>query len=307
MNYQAEIEAIAKSIKDHPCTAVQGLNEPEVKQMQLHYLKGNDEHPEFFALVMEKTGDKCKVVPGTIDAYSAGTNDVILPRSAMGGYVALSLDMEQEIPVEALGNGFARLDKPTFDRAQESLMRFRGGGMKLAEPLQSAFPYISDHDSRIVARHQLKKAVAEAVRSVGMLLLGKEMKARIAMFFQELKAKAAEVDEIFTLPVLEPLKAVAGEESRVRVMACRIKDMPGVEIEIETKIEEPYAVVTAYRNDELTTDLDGFALVEETGTPLGRLENGKCTIVDVKAFAGRPLALCDVQGNNDLHALVEVR
>lgn len=306
MKYQAEIEAIAKSIKNHPCTAVQGLNEPEVKQMQLHYLKGNDEHPEFFALVMEKTGDKCKVVPGTLDAYSAGTNDVILPRSTMGGYVALSLDMEQEIPVEALGIGFARLDKPTFDRAQESLMRFHGGGMKLAEPLQSAFPYISDHDSRIAARHQLKNAVAEAVRSVGMLILGKEMKARIAMFFQALKAKASDVDEIFTLPVLEPLRAVAGEASRVQVKVCRVADRPGIEIEIETKPDETSAVVTAYRNEGLTTDLDGFALVDEDGTSLGRFENGKCTIVNVKAFAGRPLALCDAQGNA-LHALIELR
>ena len=306
MNYQAEIEAIAKSIKDHPCTAVQGLNEPEVKQMQLHYLKGNDEHPEFFALVMETTGDKCKVIPGTLDAYSAGTNDVILPRSAMGGHVALSLDMEQEIPVEALGIGFARLDKPTFDRAQESLMRFRGGGMKLAEPLQLAFPYIGAHDSRIVAWRQLKNAVAEAVNSVSMLLLGKELKARIAMFFQELKAKASEVDEFFTLPVFEPLKAVAGEESRVQVRVCRIKNMSGVEIEIETKFGESHAVVTVYRDDELTKDLDGFVLVEETGTPLGRFEDGKCTLGNVKNLAGRPLALCDVQGGA-LYALVENR
>lgn len=163
MDYQAEIEAIAKSINDHPCTAEQGLKESEVKQMQLHYLKGNDEHPEFFALVMETIGSKCKVVPGTLDAYSAGTNDVILPRSAMGGYVALSLDMEQELPVEALGIGFARLDKPTFVRVQESLARFHGSGLKIEKPLRSAFPYVSDHDSRIIARCQLKEAVTGAV------------------------------------------------------------------------------------------------------------------------------------------------
>lgn len=304
MNYQAEIEAIAKSIKDHPCTAVQGLKEQEVKQMQLHYLKDNDEHPEFFALVMEMTGDKCKVIPGSLDAYSAGTNDVILPRSAMGGYVALSLDMEQEIPVEALGIGFARLDKPTFDRAQESLMRFHGGGMKLAEPLQSAFPYVGDHDSRLAARRQLKNAVMAAVKSVGMLLLGKEMKARIAMFFQELKAKTTEVGGVFTLPVLEPMRAAAAETSHVRVRVCRVVDMSGVEIEIETHPEESNAVLTAYRNDELTTELDVLALVDESGTLLGRFENGRCTLVNVKDLAGRPLALYDVQGGT-LYALAE--
>ena len=178
--------------------------------------------------------------------------------------------------------------------------------MKLAEPLQSAFPYISDHDSRIAARHQLKNAVAEAVRSVGMLILGKEIKARIAMFFQALKAKASDVDEIFTLPVLEPLRAVAGEASRVQVKVCRVADRSGIEIEIETTPDETSAVATAYRNEGLTTDLDGFALVDEDGTPLGRFENGKCTIVNVKAFAGRPLALCDTQGNA-LHALIELR
>ena len=124
--------------------------------------------------------------------------------------------------------------------------------------------------------------------------------------FQALKAKASDVDEIFTLPVLEPLRAVAGEASRVQVKVCRVADRPGIEIEIETKPDETSAVVTAYRNEGLTTDLDGFALVDEDGTSLGRFENGKCTIVNVKAFAGRPLALCDAQGNA-LHALIELR
>jgi hypothetical protein len=158
MELQALRQKLATQAKP---TAEQGLKLSEPAEGQLHRLRSVGEMPEAFALVTKIKGGNCAVIPGSFDAMEGGPDDLVLPRSVLGDYVTLAMDLARNVSTQALGTGFARLDEESFRNVCESLAEFQGTkGARQMYPY--ALPYIGRDDERIAYHAQLKERVRES-------------------------------------------------------------------------------------------------------------------------------------------------
>lgn len=305
MNTKNIFDSILESVKSSSCTAVQGLKEEQVAAKQLHRFREGADHPEFFALVTEVGEKDCTIVPGSLDAYEAGTGDYVLPRSVMGDYVSLCVELEQKVPVESLGNAFARLDDDSFARVAETIARYKGGSVNNAEPFRPAFPFVGDLDSRLLTRGYLKSVVDESVQSVRLLVMGKELKERIRIALEGIAQRLGEAaDAIFAAPAFEPALA-AGEEEKYTSQVFKVDGVPGVELEFEYADGAASMMGRVYRDGNVSEELDGCSLIDEAGTELGTITKGICRLALSKTEAGRRIVVLDCRKDEQaLYALV---
>lgn len=171
MNEKNILQELRSTNATNPTTAIQGVRLEELKNRQLHpsheQLKRleNTDIQDFFFLITEVNDVTCNVIPGSLDGVMAGPNDIVLPKSVLGQYVYLSMDMQTTVPKSALSDGFAILDDECYQRIMASCKEFADGSVGEIHPYSRAMPYISDHDDRI-EYHNKQKLLLEDMQKI---------------------------------------------------------------------------------------------------------------------------------------------
>ena len=155
------LDELRKQIKNHPVSARQGLKLTKPAEKQFHHLKESSDIPEMFVLVTDVKDGNCHVIPGSFDAMQGGPDDAVLPKSVMGDYVTLAMDLSTDLPSQALGSGFAILDDKTYQRVLDTLESFNGKEPK-GTPFSFALPYIGKSDERITYHSRMKSLLEQA-------------------------------------------------------------------------------------------------------------------------------------------------
>ena len=246
---------IKKYNQEHPTAARQGLRLKDIEQGQLHHCKNSEKHPEFFYLIMNSDGNDCKIIPGSLDGIMAGPKDIVLPKSEMGEFIFLSLDLAAELPKASIGKGFAALDGNTFKRVRASLNTFETGKNGDIPSFAFSLPYAGKHDSRI-AYHADLKAVLDSAMNRG--------KVFFIDFTAESTALAAAKDETFDIEL-----AIQGISQHLL---------------ITFDPENKQMVIHAMEADgETTNTLDGWSVYDESNASFGKIKNGFLDISGKKA------------------------
>lgn len=144
MNFEEMINQVRKYNHEHPTTARQGLYLETIEPGQLHRCKNSVEHTEFFYLILEDEGDTCRIIPGSLDGFMAGPEDMVLPKDVMGDFVFLASSMEKSVAKDKIGHGFAILDEHTFNLVK-------------ARSYSKGLPF-TPWDSRKIYREELRNA-----------------------------------------------------------------------------------------------------------------------------------------------------
>ena len=149
-------------------SAKQGLESEEKFPGMLYRTAQFKDHPEVFYLLTSVDGETCDIIPGSLDGIMAGPDDIVLPKSALGDFVFLSLDLAATLPVSSLGKGFAMLDNNTYNRIIDSQIQYDTGEAGDRPSYCFGLSYISQHDSRIAYHEVLGDIVQQAQ---GMLVV----------------------------------------------------------------------------------------------------------------------------------------
>ena len=254
-NFDELIKKIRKYNQEHPTTARQGLRLDDIEQGQLHRCKNSEEHPEFFYLILDSDGNDCKIIPGSLDGIMAGPEDIVLPKSVMGDFIFLSLDLAAELPKDSIGKGFAVLDENTFKRVRASLNTFETGKDGNIPSFAFSLPYAGKYDSRI-AYHADLKAVLDSAMNRGIVFF--------IDFTAESTALAAAKDETFDMEL-----AIHGISQHLL---------------ITFDPENKQMVIHAIEADgETTNTLDGWSVYDESNVSFGKIKNGFLDISGKKA------------------------
>ena len=129
---------------------------------QFHPLAAETDMWEAFVLVLERNGDICQVIPGSMDPLKGGPSDILIPAPEVPGqYWTLNLGLKQELHADAILPGFASLTPGMLNYVKYGLNKF-----ELGEPLGNKFrfclPYIGKSDSRRAYRDELAALVKKA-------------------------------------------------------------------------------------------------------------------------------------------------
>ena len=127
---------------------------------QFHPLAVETEMWDVFALVLERIGDSCQIIPGSMDPLKGGPSDILIPAPGNHDqYWTLNLGLKQELHADAMLPGFASLTPGLLNYVKYGLNKF-----ELGEPLGDKFrfclPYIGKNDSRRMYRDNLKQILA---------------------------------------------------------------------------------------------------------------------------------------------------
>ena len=245
-NFDELIKKVRKYNQDHPTTARQGLRLDDIEQGQLHRCKNSEEHPEFFYLILDTDGDNCKIIPGSLDGIMAGPDDIVLPKSVLGDFIFLSLDLVAKLPKDSIGNGFAVLDDKTFERIRVSLNTFETGNKGDIPSFAFSLPYAGKYDSRIAYHADLKSVLDSAMNRGTVFFID---------FTAESTALAAAKDESFDMEL-----AIRGT-----AQCLLITFDPGNQQMVIHAIEA---------DGEMTKALDGWSVYDERNILLGEIKNG---------------------------------
>ena len=114
---------------------------------------------EVFLLVLETNGDLCQVIPGSMDPFRGGPADLLIPAPEnRSRHWTLNLELKQEIRMNMLLPGFAKLMPDQLDYVKSGLNRYERG-----EPLGSLYrfclPYIGENDSRKEYRKRMENLI----------------------------------------------------------------------------------------------------------------------------------------------------
>ena len=126
-SFEEFISRVREYNQRHPLSATQNVHLTRIEAAQLHRCN-SEENPEFFYLIIGRDGDQFNVIPGSLDGIMAGPNDMVLPKSVMGGFTFFALDLADSLPENAIGDGFAILDKKSFQKVVDSLAVYRAAG-----------------------------------------------------------------------------------------------------------------------------------------------------------------------------------
>ena len=127
---------------------------------QFHPLAVKTDMWEVFVLILERDGDICQVIPGSMDPRKGGPSDILIPAPGnRGQYWTLNLGLKQNLHANAMLPGFASLTTGLLNYVKYGLNKF-----ELGEPLGDRFrfclPYIGKSDSRRTYRDNLKQLLA---------------------------------------------------------------------------------------------------------------------------------------------------
>ena len=248
---------IRKRNSERPLSAKQNLNLKKIKPGQLHRIKNSGENTEFFYLVTNFDNGICDVIPGSLDGLMAGPDDIVLPKSVLGGFVFLSLDMAATLPEEAVGEGFAILDTDTYNRIIDSQIKYETDEEGEQPSYPFALPYTGKNDSRIDYHEKLSICVSEAQEN---LCWEQEACIMPKEFFCVFKfAENAAFAAAATQNIYEKELAVAGVEQSLYVT-----------LDPE---EKQLVIHVLDKNGEPSCALDHWCIYDEDGK-LGELIDG---------------------------------
>ena len=255
VNYSLDsLEALRSELEVRRVSARQtGFFSPPVAG-QLHHLKKDYGMPDVFVLITGVFEHQYSVIPGSFDAMQGGPCDLVLPKSVLGDYVILSLDLASKLPAVAIGKGFAQLDESTYRRILNSLDSFQGKEVQGAT-FQYALPYIGESDERIAYHRQIKQKLLQA-RIQTLIQAG----MRGIIMWRE--------DTSF-------LKVAAGtaQEDIRRVFQVRGKEE---KVQLSYSMPERKIFVNVFdKNGDYSLKMDGCQLCGADGTSFGTLKDGE--------------------------------
>ena len=130
---------------------------------QFHSLAVESDMWEVFVLVLERSGDICQVLPGSMDPLKGGSSDILIPAPAPPGqYWTLNLELKQELHTDSLLPGFTRLTPGLLNYVKFGLNKFENGE-PLGKDFRFGLPYVGKNDSRRTYRDALEQIVRKAV------------------------------------------------------------------------------------------------------------------------------------------------
>lgn len=275
-NYLAQLKTY---IEKHPIRAERCLCLKEIKPGQLHYTKSDSaELADIFYLILDNDGDCFRVLPGSLDGFMGGDNDIILPEDVMGDYTFISLDLAKSLPASAIGNGFAKLDDETLVRIKASFREFNTGVPGEIPSYSFAIPYASDEDPMAIYHENIRDMINQA-----------------ADFKRTIMFRSEGAPLLF--PSMRVSLAAAGEEKNPYV-ECHIKGYDAVLITAEYDAENAVLRIKCYDKDEnYFVGFDSWQVADQTGAVLGRIADGKAIIKNYTACGDAIISLIDPQQN----------
>ena len=130
---------------------------------QFHSLAVESDMWEVFVLVLERNGDICQVLPGSMDPLKGGPSDILIPAPAPPGqYWTLNLGLKQELHTDSLLPGFTSLTPGLLNYVKFGLNKFENGE-PLGKDFRFGLPYVGKNDSRRTYRDALEQIVRKAV------------------------------------------------------------------------------------------------------------------------------------------------
>lgn len=161
MDASAKFEALRKELEKRHISAIQNGDFTQLKEGQLHHLRDDYGMSEVFVLITKVSNLTCSVIPGSFYAMHGGPDDLVLPKSVLGDYVTLSMDLATELPFKAIGKGFASLDDVTYKTVLRSFDDFSGKSVE-GDTFSYALPYIGESDRRIAYHRHLDEVIDKA-------------------------------------------------------------------------------------------------------------------------------------------------
>jgi len=242
---------------------------------QFHPLALETDMWEAFVLVLERNGDICQVIPGSMDPLKGGPSDILVPAPGNHDqYWTLNLGLKQELPAGAMLPGFASLTPGLLNYVKYGLNKF-----ELGEPLGDKFrfclPYIGKSDSRRMYRDELA-ALMEKANS----LCGRTSDWTFS-------ANSADEQKIIPLlPMEEEYAFAAGKERGMKHINCKIENF---EEFLSMKYDPDKNTVWIFiftEDKKFSSVLDGMEIIDAGGSVLGTIQNGKCILNVNPGFDG---------------------
>ena len=261
---------------------------------QFHPLAVETDMWEAFVLVLERNGDICHVIPGSMDPLKGGPSDILIPvPETIGQYWTLNLGLKQELPADAMLPGFANLTPPLLNYVKYGLNKF-----ELGEPLGDKFrfclPYIGKNDSRRAYRDELaalvKKANESVAKTPGRMLHGltEELSATANQLFEDIKDK---FKPLWISPAEETYAFAAGKEKNTIHINCGIENHEEIlSMKYSPNSNTVWIYIFTSDRSDYSSALDNSEVIDGDGSVLGKIQNGKC-ILNVRTEFDGSIAL----------------
>lgn len=269
-------------------SAKQNLDLKSIKPGQLHRIKNAGENTEFFYLVTNCEKEIVDVIPGSLDGLMAGPEDIVLPKTVMGGFIFLSMDLAGTLPKDALGEGFALLDAATYNRIIDSQIKYETGEEGEQASFPFALPYTGKSDSRILYHEKLALCVTDAQEKLSL---------------EEVPDTVSLPEAFFTLFKFKESMALAAASSQdIYEGEFAISGIPQT-LYVTFDPEEKQLVIRALEaNGELSSGLDNWSIYDEKGK-LGEILDG---VLDLHYTPGNQLLLALQDPDGKTHKLEPV-
>lgn len=240
---------------------------------QFHPLAAETDMWEAYVLVLERNGDVCQVIPGSMNPLKGGPSDILIPAPENPSqYWTLNLGLKQELHVDALLPGFASLMPGLLNYVKYGLNKF-----ELGEPLGDKFrfclPYIGKSDSRRVYRDEL----ADLVKKANLTIVN------------ALEWSDHRIHDCVPLWHFEDEYAyAAGDEQEMIFVECSIDHHEEV-MTLRYYPDQDSVWIRIFNADKksLSFALDGTEIIDAEGHVLGTIQNGKSILNVKKRFDGR--------------------
>lgn len=272
MDASAKFEALRKELEKRHISAIQNGDFSQLREGQLHHLRDDYGMSEVFVLITKVSNLTCSVIPGSFYAMHGGPDDLVLPKSVLGDYVTLSMDLATELPFKAIGKGFASLDDVTYKTVLRSFDDFSGKSVE-GDTFSYALPYIGESDRRIAYHRHLDEVIDKA-RNVAVDC--RENEAAASSTFQRLNQFQ---ENVITIWRHEPcLSAAAASEKNDVHLEFEVQEKALV-LQIEYSRAEKKIIANVFdKSGDNSNGLDGCQLLGVKYAVQGTIKDGHAEI-----------------------------
>ena len=295
-------EKLFRLINENPLSARQNLNTDEKQPGMLYRTADFESDPDIFYLITEINQEYCDVIPGSLDGIMAGPEDIVLPKSVLGNYIFLSLNMAATLPHKAIGRGFALLDDKTYNRIIDSQIKFETDedGDQTSYPF--GLPYISQNDSRIAYHEHIQDIVQQAQAPVYSKIFEEESETSPINFAEAVKRWFA--DSFVPVFGEAELALAAGPAQNNPQAECVLDGFDG-SVLLEYSIMEKILHIDFFDAEEHPEiqKFENWKITGELGQTLGEVRDGSI-MIPMAEFNSR---ICLVDPDGNIHGFKPVK